>query len=259
MNDLKRRYRHYVSDYTDALNPQVLAAVIFIYFAALSPAITFGGLLCKMKLLKTSEIRSRFSSPLTLWFLLLSLHSQADKTEKMMGVSELMVSTSLQGIIFCIIAAQPVLVIGFSGPLLVFEEAFYAVCASYGVCLGLEFLISSHVISVILNQFCKSQGIEYIVGRIWVGMWLIVIVVIIVAVEGSFLVRFISRFTQEIFSILISLIFIYETFNKLFKVFLIFIYPPTSYPPQRYRQGEGCTVSPSLFHLLTFRSSKPTR
>lgn len=47
VRDLKRRYRHYVSDYTDALNPQVLAAVIFIYFAALSPAITFGGLLCK--------------------------------------------------------------------------------------------------------------------------------------------------------------------------------------------------------------------
>lgn len=47
IKDLKRRYRHYVSDYTDALNPQVLAAVIFIYFAALSPAITFGGLLGK--------------------------------------------------------------------------------------------------------------------------------------------------------------------------------------------------------------------
>lgn len=45
IKDLKRRYRHYASDYVDALNPQVLAAVIFIYFAALSPAITFGGLL----------------------------------------------------------------------------------------------------------------------------------------------------------------------------------------------------------------------
>lgn len=53
--------------------------------------------------------------------------SQADKTEKMMGVSELMISTSIQGVIFCLIAAQPVLVIGFSGPLLVFEEAFYSV------------------------------------------------------------------------------------------------------------------------------------
>lgn len=48
VRDLRRRFRHYVSDYTDALNPQVLAAVIFIYFAALSPAITFGGLLGKI-------------------------------------------------------------------------------------------------------------------------------------------------------------------------------------------------------------------
>lgn len=45
-----------------------------------------------------------------------------------------------------------------------------------------------------------------------------IIVVVIVACEGSFLVRFISRFTQEIFSILISLIFIYETFAKLGRV-----------------------------------------
>uniref|UniRef100_A0A3Q3VLL0 Anion exchange protein n=1 Tax=Mola mola TaxID=94237 RepID=A0A3Q3VLL0_MOLML len=162
IRDIKRRYQHYKSDITDALNAQVLAAVIFIYFAALSPAITFGGLL-------------------------------ADKVDNMMGVPELLISTSIQGIIFCFVAAQPVLVIGFSGPLLVFEEAFFA--------------------------FCQSQGIEYIVGRVWVGVWLVFIVLVIVAFEGSFLVRFISRFTQEIFSILISLIFIYETFAKLGRIF----------------------------------------
>ncbi|XP_060795332.1 solute carrier family 4 member 1b (Diego blood group) [Neoarius graeffei] len=164
IRDLRRRYKHYKSDITDAMNAQVFAAVIFIYFAALSPAITFGGLL-------------------------------ADKVDNMMGVSELMLSTAVQGVIFCLTAAQPVLIIGFSGPLLVFEEAFYG--------------------------FCKSQDIEYIVGRVWVGMWLIIIVVLIVAVEGSFLVRFISRFTQEIFSILISLIFIYETFAKLGSIFKV--------------------------------------
>ncbi|KAG8535272.1 hypothetical protein GDO81_028950, partial [Engystomops pustulosus] len=67
--------------------------------------------------------------------------------------------------------------------------------------------------------FCSANGMEYLVGRVWIGAWLIVIVVAMVACEGSFLVRFVSRFTQEIFSILISLIFIYETFFKLFKVF----------------------------------------
>lgn len=44
-----------------------------------------------------------------------------------MGVSELMISTCVQGVFFCLLAAQPVLVIGFTGPLLVFEEAFFEV------------------------------------------------------------------------------------------------------------------------------------
>nr|AEB80408.1 SLC4A1 [Lemur catta] len=162
VRDIRRRYPHYLSDITDALSPQVLAAVIFIYFAALSPAITFGGLL-------------------------------GEKTRNQMGVSELLISTAVQGILFAMLGAQPLLVVGFSGPLLVFEEAFFS--------------------------FCESNGLEYIVGRAWIGFWLILLVVLVVAFEGSFLVRFISRYTQEIFSILISLIFIYETFSKLIKIF----------------------------------------
>lgn len=67
-------------------------------------------------------------------------------------------------------------------------------------------------------QFCDRNGLEYLVGRVWIGFWLILMVVLVVAFEGSFLVRFISRYTQEIFSFLISLIFIYETFTKLIKV-----------------------------------------
>ncbi|NXW54980.1 B3A2 protein, partial [Eurystomus gularis] len=162
IRDVRRRYPKYLSDFRDALNPQCIAAVIFIYFAALSPAITFGGLL-------------------------------GEKTQDLIGVSELIISTSLQGVLFCLLGAQPLLVIGFSGPLLVFEEAFFT--------------------------FCTSNDLEYLVGRVWIGFWLILIVLVMVAFEGSFLVRFVSRFTQEIFAFLISLIFIYETFSKLAKIF----------------------------------------
>ncbi|XP_051839433.1 anion exchange protein 3 isoform X2 [Antechinus flavipes] len=162
IRDVRRRYPHYISDVTDALHTQCLAAVLFIYFAALSPAITFGGLL-------------------------------GEKTEGLMGVSEMVVSTAVIGIIFSILGAQPLLVVGFTGPLLVFEEAFF--------------------------KFCQAQHLEFLTGRVWVGLWIIIFVVILVAAEGSFLVRYISPFTQEIFAFLISLIFIYETFHKLYKVF----------------------------------------
>lgn len=47
VNDLKRRYPHYWSDILDGLNLQCVAAAIFMYFAALSGAITFGGLMGK--------------------------------------------------------------------------------------------------------------------------------------------------------------------------------------------------------------------
>uniref|UniRef100_A0A3Q2Q207 Uncharacterized protein n=1 Tax=Fundulus heteroclitus TaxID=8078 RepID=A0A3Q2Q207_FUNHE len=161
IRDVTQRYPQYVSDIKDALNPQCMAAIIFIYFAALSPAITFGGLL-------------------------------GEKTEGLIGVSELIVATAVQGVVFSVLGAQPLLVIGFSGPLLVFEEAFY--------------------------NFCKDNEIEYLTGRVWIGFWLVLIVIVTVALEGSILVRFVSRFTQEIFSFLISLIFIYETFAKLVKV-----------------------------------------
>lgn len=68
------------------------------------------------------------------------------------------------------------------------------------------------------SQFCQAYDFEYLTGRVWIGFWLIFIVLVIVAAEGSFLVRYISPFTQEIFAFLISLIFIYETFSKLIKV-----------------------------------------
>ncbi|XP_075961710.1 anion exchange protein 3 isoform X2 [Anarhichas minor] len=162
IHDIRRRYPQYVSDLKDAVDMQCFAAVIFIYFAALSPTITFGGLL-------------------------------GEKTQGMMGVTELIVSTATLGVIFSLLGGQPLLIIGFSGPLLVFEEAYY--------------------------KFCQAHDVEYLTGRVWIGFWLIFIVLLMVAAEGSFLVRYISPFTQEIFAFLISLIFIYETFSKLFKVF----------------------------------------
>ena len=54
------------------------------------------------------------------------LHS-GDKTEKWIGVSEMLVGVSSMGLIFHLFTAQPLLIIGFTGPLLVFEEGLYQV------------------------------------------------------------------------------------------------------------------------------------
>lgn len=57
IHDIRRRYPQYVSDLKDALDMQCVAAVIFIYFAALSPTITFGGLLGKPELLTPGKLQ----------------------------------------------------------------------------------------------------------------------------------------------------------------------------------------------------------
>ncbi|XP_063075317.1 anion exchange protein 2a isoform X2 [Engraulis encrasicolus] len=197
IRDVQRRYPKYISDFKDALNPQCMAAIIFIYFAALSPAITFGGLL-------------------------------GEKTGGLMGVSELIIATAMHGVVFCLLSAQPLLIVGFSGPLLVFEEAFYS--------------------------FCKENQMEYLTGRVWIGFWLIIIVVLMVAFEGSFLVRFVSRFTQEIFAFLISLIFIYETFSKLIKIF-------QDHPLKRCYTNSSAENTTSLHNISTINiiTSSPTK
>ena len=45
--DIRRRYRHYGSDITDGLNLQCLATIVFLYFACITPIVTFGGMLGK--------------------------------------------------------------------------------------------------------------------------------------------------------------------------------------------------------------------
>lgn len=59
-----------------------------------------------------------------------ALPPPGEKTKGMMGVSELLISTCVQCVLFSILSAQPLLVVGFSGPLLVFEEAFFSVGAA---------------------------------------------------------------------------------------------------------------------------------
>ncbi|XP_073975521.1 anion exchange protein Ae2 isoform X4 [Rhodnius prolixus] len=162
INDFKRRYPFYCSDFFDGFNGQCIAAAIFMYFAALSGAITFGGLM-------------------------------ADKTENLVGISETLISTSLAGIVFALLAGQPLVIIGATGPLLLFDESLYT--------------------------FCQTSDIDYLTMRVYIGIWLAVIALVVSFFEGSVFVKLFTRFTEEIFASLISLLYIVESVMKVCKVF----------------------------------------
>ena len=94
LDDVRHRYVHYWSDVTDGLDSQCIAATIFIYFAALSGAVAFGGLL-------------------------------GDKTESSIGISETLVVSSVAGLLFALLAGCPLVIIGVTGPVLLYDEALF--------------------------------------------------------------------------------------------------------------------------------------
>ncbi|XP_030372865.1 anion exchange protein 3 isoform X2 [Scaptodrosophila lebanonensis] len=174
-NDLKRRMPMYKSDILDGLNTETLAATIFMYFACLSTAITFGGL-------------------------------ASAKTDSLIGISETLISTSLVGLVFHCLSCQPLVIIGTTGPLLLFDEA--------------------------LKIFCTENNFDFLALRAFVGIWLIIIALCVSAFEGSVYVRLLTRFTQEIFSALITLIYIVETMMKLVSIYKLNpLLPDYNLPP----------------------------
>ncbi|XP_006769979.1 PREDICTED: electrogenic sodium bicarbonate cotransporter 1 isoform X5 [Myotis davidii] len=94
IKDIKRKAPFFASDFYDALNIQALSAILFIYLATVTNAITFGGLL-------------------------------GDATDNMQGVLESFLGTAVSGAIFCLFAGQPLTILSSTGPVLVFERLLF--------------------------------------------------------------------------------------------------------------------------------------
>jgi len=73
-----------------------------------------------------------------------------------------------------------------------------------------------------VRSSCRSHAWSYMSFRFWIGTWITMILVILVAFDASACVCYITRFTEENFATLIAFIFIYKVFS-IFPV-LIFRY-----------------------------------
>ncbi|XP_032741511.1 anion exchange protein 4 isoform X2 [Rattus rattus] len=166
VQDVRRKACWYPSDFLDALHPQCFSAVLYIYLATVTNAITFGGLL-------------------------------GDATEGAQGVLESFLGTAVAGATFCLMAGQPLTILSSTGPVLVFER--------------------------LLFSFSRDYSLDYLPFRLWVGIWVAIFCLALVATEASLLVRYFTRFTEEGFCALISLIFIYDAVGKMLN--LIRAYP----------------------------------
>ncbi|TFK14737.1 Electrogenic sodium bicarbonate cotransporter 1 [Platysternon megacephalum] len=102
VKDIRRKAPWYWSDFYDALNIQCFSAILYIYLATVTNAITFGGML-------------------------------GDATDNMQGVLESFLGTAIAGAVFCLFAGQPLTILSSTGPVLVFERLLFSFSKDYSL------------------------------------------------------------------------------------------------------------------------------
>lgn len=97
VEDIKRKAPFYLSDFKEAFHVQCFASFFFLYFACLTPIITFGGLLVQA-------------------------------TGGYLGAIESILSGTIVGVTYALFSGQPLTIMGSTGPVLVFESIVYQIC-----------------------------------------------------------------------------------------------------------------------------------
>jgi hypothetical protein len=73
--------------------------------------------------------------------------------------------------------------------------------------------------TLVFYNMCVQFDIEFLPARVWQGLWCALFTVILAVFDCSALMRHVTRFTEEIFSALIALLYIYEALLSVVKVY----------------------------------------
>ena len=95
----------------------------------------------------------------------------------------MLVASAACGIAYALFSGQPLIILGGTGPLLVFTGILY--------------------------RLCIDLQIPFLATYAWIGLWTGLLLIALAVTNASYLMRYFTRFTDEIFAALISVIFIY--------------------------------------------------
>ena len=182
--DAKRRIftKLWFQDWKDGFTAQSVAVVLYMFFACVAPAIAFGSLLDKATGGSPGEYCKTDPSCTGL-----NCECVGD-----IGVIEMILSSALCGIVYAIIGGSPLTILGGTGPVLIFTELLY--------------------------KFSASIDVEFLPFYAWTGLWIGVMSVLLAAFDVAVIIKRVSRFTDEIFAGLISLIFTITSILDLVKI-----------------------------------------
>ncbi len=105
------------------------------------------------------------------------------------GIPEMLVVTAVGGVAFALLSGQPLTILGGTGPIVIFTGLLYT--------------------------SCQSIGIPFLPTYAWVGVWSGIMLIICAVTDLSFLMKYFTRFTDEIFAALVAIIFIVEAVKDI--------------------------------------------
>ncbi|KAK0754765.1 HCO3 transporter family-domain-containing protein [Schizothecium vesticola] len=151
INDVRRRAPYYASDWTDAWDYRVVPATVYMYFANIFPALAFS---------------------------LDMLH----KTDMQYGVNEVLLASVLGAVVFAVLACQPLVIVGVTGPITVFNYTVY--------------------------DIMKSSGTNYLAFMCWIGLWSLVFHWVLAITNSCNWLRYVTRFPCDIFGFYVAFIYL---------------------------------------------------
>lgn len=110
-------------------------------------------------------------------------------TDGQIGTTEMMIATAAGGVAFALLSGQPLTILGGTGPIVIFTALLY--------------------------QTTGDLGLEFLPTYAWVGVWSGLLLMLLAVIDASALMRFFTRFTDEIFAALIAVIFIVEAVTDI--------------------------------------------
>lgn len=160
--DLRRRLPYYISDWTDALNYRVIPSVVYIFFANLLPAIAFA-------------------------------QDMFDRTDGAYGVTEVLMGSAMGGIVFGLLAGQPLCIVGVTGPITIFTYTIFDIIV--------------------------PKNVNFFAFMCWVNIWAFIMHVLIAVFNGVRYMRFVTQFSADIFGCFINIIYIEKGVQLLIRHF----------------------------------------
>lgn len=62
------------------------------------------------------------------------------------------------------------------------------------------------------------MDIHYLTWRLWIGLWIAIILLLILAFEKTYWITYCTRFTEEILHSMVAILFVVEAFKDIYKV-----------------------------------------